>query len=97
MSVHRSLRSAGKLARHRNVLTREERLAKLENEEKWDESKSIFSLPKVRNIKKVAKKKKKVVEEGEEGAEGVAGAEGGLAAPEASTAPAAPDAGKEKK
>ena len=97
MSVHRSLKSAGKLARHRNVLPREERLAKLENEEKWGESQSIFSLPKVRNIKKVAKKKKKKLEEGEEGAEGVAGAEGAPAAPEASAAPAAPGAGKEKK
>ena len=95
MSIHRSLKSAGSLARHRNVLTREERLARLEGEEKWDESKSIFGLPKVRNIKKAKKKKKKEeVEEGAEAVEGVEGAEAAAASPEAQAGSVAPGAEK---
>lgn len=65
MSIDRSLKTAGNLARHRNVLTRAERIAKLKDVETWDESKSAFGLPKVahRNLK-VGKKTKKKDEEG---------------------------------
>ena len=58
MSMHSSLSrtSAGK--GHRNVLSREERIAKLLDENRWTESKSVFGLPKVRNIKVVTAKKK---------------------------------------
>jgi small basic protein (TIGR04137 family) len=47
MSMDRSLRSANALIRHRNVLTRAERLVALKDEERWSEQKSVFGLPKV--------------------------------------------------
>ncbi len=47
MSLDASLKAANALIRHRNVLTRDERLAKLKEEEKWTEAKSVFGLPKV--------------------------------------------------
>ena len=82
MSIHKSLVTAGKLTRHRNVLTRTERLEILLQEERRKEEDSVFGLPKVRNILMRAKKKKE-----EAPADAVAGAEG--AAPEAGAAPAA--------
>jgi len=64
MSIDRSLKTAGNLARHRNVLTRAERIVKLKDLERWDESKSPFGLPKVANRNlKVGKKSKKKEEE----------------------------------
>jgi small basic protein (TIGR04137 family) len=68
MSIDRSLKTASALSRHRNVLTRAERIAKLKDQEKWQEGK-VFGLPKVanRNVKVGKKTKKK-----EEGAEGAA-------------------------
>lgn len=66
MSIHKSLRTAGALVKHRNVLTREERLRKLEEEGRWDEAKDTpLGIPKVRSIKKVGRKKKKKEEEAE--------------------------------
>jgi small basic protein (TIGR04137 family) len=59
MSIHKSLVTAGNLRRHRNVLTRAERLELLKKEERWKEGQSIFNLPKVRNIMQKAKKKEK--------------------------------------
>ena len=72
MSLDRSLKTGGGLSRHRNVLNRAERLAKLKDEERWQEEKSVFGLPKVanRNVKVGKKAKKK--EEAAEGAEGAA-------------------------
>ena len=77
MSIHKSLVAKGRLKRHRNVLTRTERLLKLEEEEKWGPGKdSVFSLPKVRvaKLKKSHAKKKEEKQEGVEGAEGAEGA-----------------------
>ena len=70
MSVHKSLVSKGRLKRQRNVLTRTERILKLEEDEKWGPDKdSIFSLPKVRVAKlKKSHGKKKEKKEEEEGA-----------------------------
>src|SRR6476646_1184544 len=51
MSLDRSLKRANSLVRHRNVLTRAERLDKLAEEEKWNENKSVFGLPKVAHRK----------------------------------------------
>lgn len=51
MSLDRSLKSASSLVRHRNVLTRAERLDKLAEVDKWNESKSPLGLPKVGNRK----------------------------------------------
>jgi small basic protein (TIGR04137 family) len=67
MSIDRSLKSADALTRHRNVLTRAERITKLKDLERWEDGKSAFGLPKVanRNLKVGKKTKKK-----EEAAEG---------------------------
>ena len=87
VSLHKSLLAGRRAGRHRNVLSREERIAKLEDEGRWNEDgSSVFGLPKVRSIKPVAGKKAKKKEEeaaaAEPGAEGVAeGAEGAEAAP----------------
>ena len=64
MSLDRSLKTAGSLTRHRNVLTRAERLKKLAEEERWTEGQSVLGLPKVshRNLK-VGKKSKEKKEE----------------------------------
>ena len=70
MSIHRSFRSANRLEKHRNVLSRQERIEKLESLKKWKEDDdSIFGVVKVRNIKVKAKKKSKSEEKAEEGEE----------------------------
>ena len=51
MSMDRSLKAGAGLVRHRNVLTRDERVTRLESEGKWDESKSVQGLVKVGNRK----------------------------------------------
>ena len=99
MSLDRSLKSANALVRHRNVLTRAERLEKLKDEEKWAEGKnSVFGLPKVAHRKMAVAKA--VKEEPAEGAAtttaGVAPAAAGKAAPAAAAGAkgaAAPSAG----
>jgi small basic protein (TIGR04137 family) len=91
MSLDRSLKGANALVRHRNVLTRAERLDKLKEEEKWNESKSVFGLPKVAHRKQELVKAAK--EEAAEGAvPGAAPAAAG-AAPAAGAKGAAPAAG----
>lgn len=82
MSIDKSLRRKNTLARARNVLTRGERIKVLKDEERWQEGRSPFNLPKVRVVKVVVKKAKKAKEE--EKAEGEGAAEGAAA-----TAPAA--------
>ena len=89
MSIDRSLKLKGALVRHRNVLTRAERLKRLKDEEKWEEGKSVFGLPKVAN-RKVAVSKKKEAKGPAAAAEGAVAE--GAAAPAGSTAP--PAAGK---
>ncbi len=86
MSLDRSLRGASSLVRHRNVLTRGERLDRLKEQEKWDESKPVLGLPKVANRKLALAKAEKT-----ETTEGAATpAAGGAAAPAAKgAAPAA--------
>jgi len=56
VSLDRSLKGANSLVRHRNVLTRPERLVKLAEDEKWDETKSVFGLPKVEHRKQEVSK-----------------------------------------
>ena len=64
MSLDRSLRSKNSLVRHRNVLTRSERLLALEDEQRWSEEDSVLALPKVVHRKAaVAKKGKAATEE----------------------------------
>jgi small basic protein (TIGR04137 family) len=85
MSLDRSLKAANTLVRHRNVLTRAERLARLTEEEKWNENKPVFGLPKVANRKMALAKA--VKEEAAEGA--VPGAAGAAPAAAGGAAPAA--------
>ena len=85
MSLDPSLKSASSLVRHRNVLTRAERLEVLKEQEKWSDGRnSPLGLPKVAHRKQAlgggAKK-----EEGEGAAE---------ATPKAGAAPAAAAAAK---
>lgn len=63
MSLSRSLKGASSLSRHRNVLSRAERIAKLTEEEKLEDGQSIFGLPKVAHRKSRAGKKEKKAEE----------------------------------
>ena len=51
MSVDRSLKVRGALKRHRNVLSREERLKVLKTEERWQEGDAVTGLPKVAHRK----------------------------------------------
>jgi len=87
MSVHKSLRTGGSLVKHRNVLTRTERVKFLEEAGEWREGQnSVLGLRKVKSIKLAAKKKVKK----EVAAEGVG------AAPASGAAAAAPAAGAAK-
>ncbi|MGE0708790.1 MAG: small basic protein [Planctomycetota bacterium] len=79
MSIHKSLRTAGAMARSRNVFTRPERLAKLKEAGRWGDDSSVYGLPKVSTRVVGGGKKKKKKEEKEEKA----------AAAEAAAAPAA--------
>lgn len=91
MSMDRSLRSANALARHRNVLTRAERLEKLKEEEKWNDDKSVFGLPKVAHRKMTVTKTKDEAA-AVPGAEGAAAAAPGAAPAAAGAKGAAPAA-----
>lgn len=51
MSLHKTLKSKSSLARHRNVLTRAERIEKLTEDDRWDDSMDPFGLPKVAHRK----------------------------------------------
>ena len=59
MSIDRSLKVRNALTRHRNVLTRAERLEKLKEEERWSEGEPVIGLPKVEHRKSVAGRKAK--------------------------------------
>ena len=68
MSMHKSLKSKNQHLRSRNVLSREERLERLAQQERWKEGDSVFGLPKVR-VQVIAPRKRKAKEE-EAAAEG---------------------------
>jgi small basic protein (TIGR04137 family) len=59
MSVDRSLKIKGMLSRHRNVLSRTERIESLKDQERWQEGDSVLGLPKVAHRKSHAGKKAK--------------------------------------
>jgi small basic protein (TIGR04137 family) len=81
MSIHKSLHTGGGLTKHRNVLSRAERIKILEEGGRWREGQNnVLGLAKVKSIKVAAKKKAKKEEE--------AAAVPGVAAPGAA-APAA--------
>jgi small basic protein (TIGR04137 family) len=48
MSIDKSLKKGGGLVRARNVLTRAERLALLQEDERWTPEKGVFNLPKTK-------------------------------------------------
>jgi small basic protein (TIGR04137 family) len=108
MSIDRSLKIKSALVRHRNVLTRAERIERLKKEEKWVEGDTLLGLPKVANRKIHAKKEAKAVKEGVAEAAAVPGAEaagkapagdakGKAAEPKGKAAEAKPKAGEGKK
>jgi small basic protein (TIGR04137 family) len=76
MSIDRTLKIKGALKRHRNVLTRAERIEKLKDEERWAEGDSLFGLPKIAHRKSHAGKKMKE----EAPVEGAAAVEGAVPA-----------------
>ena len=51
MSLDPSLKIKGALSRHRNVLTRAERIEVLKDEQRWTEEDSVLGLPKVAHRK----------------------------------------------
>lgn len=81
MSIDKSLKTSGALSKHRNVLTRAERIEKLKDEDRWLEDQSPFGLIKVAHRKakvggKVKEKPEAAAEsEGEKPAEGDAAPE----------------------
>lgn len=82
MSIDRSLKIKGALKRHRNVLSRAERIEKLKDEEKWSEEDSLLGLPKVAHRKSHAGRKEKAALAKEAGPEAEAGVEAQAAEPE---------------
>ncbi|MDA0832468.1 MAG: small basic protein [Planctomycetota bacterium] len=83
MTIDKSLKRKGRLARARSVLKRDERVAKMMSDDKWVSGQSPLGLQKTRIMKTVlGKKKKKAAAEGDDAA----------AAPAAKKA----DAGKKK-
>ncbi len=94
MSVDVSLRMKASLARHRNVLSRAERIAMLKDREGW-EAKAL-GLPKVGHRKPKAGKKAKK-DAAADGATPAAGAAPAAAAPVAAAKAPAKPAGKSAK
>jgi small basic protein (TIGR04137 family) len=93
VTIDKSLRGQSRLARVRSVLSRDERILRLETEERFTAgTNSPFGLPKVRIIKMVLGKKKKVKKAAEEGD----AAKGGAKAAAAPAAKAAAPAAKKK-
>lgn len=92
MSIDKSLKRGSRLARSRNVLRRDERIAQMKTDDKWMEGMGPFGLPKTRVQKLATGKKKKKKEEGEEGA--APAAAGGKAAAGKAAAPAKGAGGK---
>ena len=101
MTIDKSLRVKRGATRNRSVLTRVERIARLQEADAWTEGSSPLGLPKVRVRKLTMKKKKKKKEE--EGAEGAAtpaagkGAGGKAAAGKAAPAAKGAAGGAKKK
>ena len=51
MSMDTSLRAGSSLTRHKNVLNRTERIARLKSLEKWTDDAKVLGMPKVGNRK----------------------------------------------
>ena len=92
MTLHKSLKNASSLKRARNVLTRAERITILQDEGRWQEGKSVFGLPKVRQYVMKRRHAKAAKKEEAALAEGAVPAEGAAAAAVTAPAAAAPGA-----
>ena len=57
MSMDKSLKKGGGLVRARNVLTRAERMALLQEDEKWTPAHGVYNLPKTKFRRLAADKK----------------------------------------
>lgn len=68
MTMDKSLRVRKGASSARGVLTRAERISKMQEQERWTEGRSPIGLPKVRGQKMAMKKKKKAKDEAAEGA-----------------------------
>ncbi|MHC4536218.1 MAG: small basic protein [Planctomycetota bacterium] len=75
MSIDRSLKIRDALSRHRNVLSRAERIEKLQDEERWSEGDSLLGLPKVAHRKSHAGRKDREDQEKEAATEETVGDE----------------------
>lgn len=65
MTIDKSLKRKGRLARTRSVLTRDERIKQMKSDDRWADGQSPFGLPKLRVIRLVVGKKKKKKAEGD--------------------------------
>lgn len=63
MTMDRSLKVQAGAIKSRNVLTRAERITRLQELNRWDDEMSVVGMPKVRVVKVSLKKKKKVKKE----------------------------------
>ena len=92
MSIDRSLRLKSSLERHRNVLSRAERIESLRVQERWTPEAGALGLPKVghRKVKAAKKKAAKAEDATAEGAAAVPGAAAPAAAAPGAKAPAKP-------
>jgi len=72
MSLHPSLRKAGKSKTNKTVLKRNERIKWLKERNRWDDEKGhVYGLPKIKIVKvKTVKKEKAAAEKPEETKEG---------------------------
>lgn len=68
MTIDKTLKRKGRLARTRNVMKRHERITVLKEEDRFKEGQSPIGLPKVRIAKSTVGKKKKKEKKEEEGA-----------------------------
>jgi small basic protein (TIGR04137 family) len=97
MTMDQSLKAKKGLSRARGVLSRDERLAKLREMDRWSEGDAPVGLPKVRVVKlSMKKKKKKEAGEGDAAAPAAKGAKGAkpaAAAAKPAAAAAKPAAG----
>lgn len=66
MSMDRSLKSKSSLTRHRNVLTRAERIERLKELGRWTEDIKVMGLPKVAHRKVAVGKKDKTPKQEQE-------------------------------
>ena len=70
MSVDKSLKSADSLVRHRNVLTRAERIERMKEEGRWTDESTAIGMPKMGHRKVSVGKKDKAKDETTEETEG---------------------------